>query len=112
MTIANIESMEARAVRLRRVSGGRATCARRLRYRVVAVHGDVAERAPTLAMSSNVVMVATSARSSGADADCTFAAVIAINARVGVWVREFDAALLAWMLVRVADLESWVCEAG
>jgi hypothetical protein len=55
-------------------------------------------------MSSNVVVVATSACSTGTYPDGTLAAVIAINARVVVGVCEFYAALLTGMLVRIADL--------
>ena len=63
-------------------------------------------------MSSNVVMMTASTRSPGAYPDGTLASIIAVNARVVVRVRELYAALLTWVLVRVAYLESWVREAG
>ena len=63
-------------------------------------------------MPSNVVMVATSTRSSRAYPHGALASVVAINARVVVRVRKLYAALLAWVLVRIADLESWVRETG
>jgi hypothetical protein len=55
-------------------------------------------------MPSNVVMVATSTRSSRAYPHGALASVVAINARVVVRVRKLYAALLAWVLVRIADL--------
>ena len=63
-------------------------------------------------MSSNVVMMTASTRSPGAYPDGALASIIAVNARVVVRVRELYAALLAWVLVCVAYLESWVREAG
>lgn len=112
MAVANTERVEARTVWLRCISRGRATGARRLGHGGVTVHDHGVQCTSALAISAaDVVMVAASARPAGSQPHSAFAAVVSVDARVAVGVGEFDAALLAWMLLVIAQLESWVGEA-